>query len=158
MNNAERQRASYRRYRNKNKDKINAQHRARNATEKGKLQNKLYCQRWVQKSRYGFSIEQKAAMLAEQENRCAICKRHMIKPSTDHEVDNGSPRVRGLLCNDCNRAIGMFNEDIQVLASAIDYLSTRSVSYRPELSGTGHWIVIHSATQDIHACLDQGPK
>jgi hypothetical protein len=38
----------------------------------------------------------------------------------DHNHSSG--KVRGLLCNRCNRAIGMFEDSPELLLSAISYL------------------------------------
>jgi len=64
-------------------------------------------------------------MYADQFGRCAICggvndiDRRL---SVDHNHDTGE--VRGLLCNRCNRAIGLLGDSIDILESAISYLST----------------------------------
>lgn len=75
---------------------------------------------------YGISIEQMEAMLQAQGGRCAICiqvlelgrgKRGM---SVDH--CHGAGHVRGILCNCCNRALGLFDDSPDVLMRAALYL------------------------------------
>lgn len=59
--------------------------------------------------------------LREQNGSCAICKKPFLRtPHQDHCHKTG--RQRGLLCGACNMGIGHFNDDIQVLKSAIEYL------------------------------------
>lgn len=86
--------------------------------------------------RYGVSIEYLEAILCEQAERCAICKKdwRACKPAkrTRHESvflqylcvdhDHKGGRVRGLLCNACNTAIGLFEEEEGRFESAILYL------------------------------------
>lgn len=61
-------------------------------------------------------------MLASQEGRCAICPRELtlVKAHTDHNHVTG--RVRGLLCNSCNVALGLLDEDVERFIAAINYL------------------------------------
>lgn len=72
------------------------------------------------KSRYNLTPEQFNAMLLKQDNRCAVCK---VKPdyilSIDH--DHKTDKVRGLLCQRCNMAIG-FIEIEGLLGKIQDYL------------------------------------
>ena len=62
------------------------------------------------------------AMLEAQGGVCAICKE---KPkgsrlSVDHV--HGTDQVRGLLCNLCNPALGLFKDNPDRLKRAIEYL------------------------------------
>lgn len=53
---------------------------------------------------------------------CAICKKE-DKLHIDHNHTTG--KVRGLLCKECNMAIGLLKDDITLMKSAIKYLSGR---------------------------------
>ncbi len=80
--------------------------------------------------RYGISQEEYDRMLAEQGNHCAICPTPFTDqtPHIDHDHSccpgNGScgKCIRGLLCANCNKALGMFKDDAERLAAAIRYL------------------------------------
>lgn len=80
------------------------------------------------KTKYGISLEIYNKMLEMQSKRCAICKTEQTnnkfhkKLSVDHRHKTG--KVRGLLCSNCNTAIGLLKEDINVLKNAINYLTT----------------------------------
>ena len=79
--------------------------------------------------KYGITIEQYDAMLKEQNGVCAICGRKEKAKYKDGSVQRLSidhchktTKIRGLLCRTCNMAISVFDDDIDVLASAISYL------------------------------------
>ena len=56
---------------------------------------------------------------------CPICQRNLnsghIKLSIDHNHTTG--KVRGVLCNRCNIALGMLKENPEIIKQAIAYLS-----------------------------------
>lgn len=63
-------------------------------------------------------------LFAEQSGCCKICNKHQSQLRqaicVDHCSETG--QVRGLLCHECNRAIGMLRHDVGILQSALDYL------------------------------------
>lgn len=72
------------------------------------------------------SVERYHEMHRDQDGHCKICGRSEAENgkalAVDH--DHSSGRVRGLLCDDCNIALGRFQDSPDVLRRAIDYLST----------------------------------
>lgn len=72
---------------------------------------------------FGINADQYEAMLIEQNHVCAICNKHDIC-NRDLAVDHChiTKRVRGLLCTNCNMALGKFQDDIQNLRRAIEYM------------------------------------
>lgn len=87
----------------------------------------------VRITRHGITLEQYNDMLLAQENKCAICTRIFTDtPHIDHD-HNCCPKtsscgrcVRGLLCGDCNPALGAFGDSIETLEAAIRYLKERN--------------------------------
>lgn len=88
----------------------------------GKLQNV---------KRYGLTPEQFEQMLANQDNRCAICRAEFLghaKKNIDHDHTccptqmSCGKCVRGILCTECNHGLGRFRDDPEILQAAIDYL------------------------------------
>lgn len=82
------------------------------------------------KSLYGLTLEEYDALLASQDGACAICKK---KPTTkmlavDH--DHNTNRVRGLLCSNCNQALGQFGDDPSLIQKAINYLERSNEKLR----------------------------
>lgn len=78
--------------------------------------------------KYGISSEQYREILLKQGNKCAVCKlkqpEHSKRFAVDH--DHKSNKVRGLLCMNCNRAIGLMKDSPEILKSAINYLKVVS--------------------------------
>jgi hypothetical protein len=73
---------------------------------------------------YGISIEEYDQMLLEQNGVCYICnKKPSDKRALDIDHNHETGVVRGLLCSQHNRAIGLFDDSINLLARAIEYLS-----------------------------------
>ena len=54
---------------------------------------------------------------------CPICDKETHKVVLDHNHSTG--KFRGWLCNDCNNALGKFNDDIDFLKKAIKYLKKK---------------------------------
>lgn len=82
------------------------------------------------KSKYGITIDQYEALLAQQGGVCAICcqpekraKQGVVyRLHVDHDHRTG--RIRALLCHNCNCAIGHVKEDPVVLERMIRYLES----------------------------------
>lgn len=106
------------------------------ATANWRARNPKYESNRKLKERYNITPEQYDEMLHDQGGCCAICgqserARHprskkIQKLAVDHRHEDG--KVRGLLCQDCNRGIGKFHEDISRLRKAIEYLTRHSKS------------------------------
>jgi hypothetical protein len=86
--------------------------------------------------KYGLTIKQFDDMMDQQNGVCAICGR---PPATDGwrtvtrlhvDHDHVTGRVRGLLCDTCNRGLGYFHDDLVKLELAKQYLIRTS---KPEI-------------------------
>ena len=74
---------------------------------------------------YGITLEEWYDIYDEQNGVCAICDQECKTKkslSVDHDHDTG--RVRGLLCNRCNRGLGLFLDDPEILKKATRYLQS----------------------------------
>lgn len=94
------------------------------------------CEKKIKRDR---DIARKNAGKPNLNHRCPICnlnsddilnkypkKRIKKDPfmscwSCDHDHETGD--FRGFICQECNRALGMFNDDVKMLKNAINYLS-----------------------------------
>ena len=74
--------------------------------------------------KFNINSDQFDMMVIEQNGVCAICKKEEIC-KRDLCVDHChlTSRIRGLLCTNCNMALGKFQDNIEYLHSAIEYLS-----------------------------------
>jgi len=77
------------------------------------------------KKTFGITIDQYEAMLESQNNLCAICSGSDEHFSLAVDHDHKSGKVRGLLCSQCNRGLGLFKDEVVRLESALKYLKAR---------------------------------
>ncbi len=72
---------------------------------------------------FGIGIERYDDMLAAQSGVCAICGSTCSSGrnlAVDHCHETG--RIRGLLCGNCNKALGLLGDDPDRLVRAVEYL------------------------------------
>ena len=79
-----------------------------------------YYRQW----KYGLSEEGYQALFDEQRGRCAVCARG-VPLVVDHDHETG--QIRGLLCDPCNRGLGLLGEKLK-LERALDYLAKAQVT------------------------------
>lgn len=82
--------------------------------------------RAVNLKQYGLTIDSYEQMLAAQGGGCAICTspvhpgKDLRRLHIDHDHETG--RVRGILCANCNRVLGLVGDDPELLIRASEYL------------------------------------
>ena len=102
---------------------------------KKKLTDDPEYHKWYKiKLQYKLTKEEWHDLLEKQNGKCAICLRVFEKYVVDHDhacclfdTPGGSRKtcgdcIRGLLCHNCNKALGFINDDIEVLKRMISYL------------------------------------
>lgn len=79
------------------------------------------------KTKYGMTLEEYDAMYQRQEGLCAICENppkggnsSTKNLNIDHCHTTG--KVRGLLCNNCNAALGLLKDDPILVERGLTYL------------------------------------
>ena len=94
----------------KNRDKINKKMRGYNI--------RIY---WRHLTRKQALIEYNK-LLKKQNKKCAICesKKGSKNLAVDHCHKTG--KIRGLLCNKCNRGLGYLGDSIKIIKRALKYL------------------------------------
>jgi len=83
-------------------------------------------------ARLGVTLEYRQQLFTEQNGRCAICGDEglMFGEGTQRDTlpldhDHITGQIRGLLCIKCNRGLGLFKDNPDVLRKAADYLEGR---------------------------------
>lgn len=81
---------------------------------------------------FGMTFDDLSTMIGEQMCLCKICKKPMsmirnrgdsCNIDHDHTKPKGEPgRVRGLLCSNCNRGLGYFQDNPKHLRTAAKYV------------------------------------
>ena len=106
VENIERINAAYKKYKEQNRDVV-----LRRYTE------------FSFKRRYGITIAERDALLEAQGGICAICGSDTHRGKNWH-IDHchGSKKVRGILCTNCNVALGHAQDDVGRLKAMIAYL------------------------------------
>lgn len=123
----------------------NAEYRARHKT-----QNKERAAKWYKQNSEkviiatykrrlavsGWTQELYDAKFEEQQGVCAICGKEEAdrKLSADHEHIE-PPNPRGLLCTSCNRALGYFKDNPELLRKAAVYIE----SYKTQNKKDSKW-------------------
>ncbi len=119
----ERKKEYDKRFRVENKDKILGDKINR------KLSGKSYeeARRSMLKAKYNISIEDYDNLVKLQDGKCKICKTTKYPGKgkclhVDHDHQTGE--IRGLLCTKCNLGLGHFEDNIEYLTKAIEYLNS----------------------------------
>lgn len=75
------------------------------------------------KRRYGITVQDYEELLQAQDGKCALCGGITEANGllyVDHSHRTG--KVRALLCNSCNVALGLFKDDPALMRAAADYV------------------------------------
>lgn len=89
---------------------------------------KRYSRQTDLKKKYGISVSDYNALVEKQNGVCIICSQPSIRVDRDGisrlVVDHchTTGKVRGLLCHNCNVALGLFKDDPDLLQKAKEYL------------------------------------
>lgn len=81
--------------------------------------------KWWFRSRYGITVEEFDQMVDIQGGKCACCQREpqgkgaAAVLNVDHDHVTG--RVRGLLCNPCNQAMGLMKDNPSMIRQLLRY-------------------------------------
>ena len=75
--------------------------------------------------KFGITLDQYNQMFANQEGKCLTCDKHQSELTktlaVDHDHNTG--KVRGLLCDFCNRQLGVYESQRKLFNRFDDYLN-----------------------------------
>jgi hypothetical protein len=74
-------------------------------------------------ARRGITPEELVHKYEEQEESCAICYSHISLSDSAIDHNHKTGEFRGVLCKQCNRALGMFKDSPKILKNALEYLN-----------------------------------
>ena len=88
---------------------------------------KFYAEMWgtyewsqvLRSYRYGLTYTELSEYLRLSDGKCPLC---LKRDATSIDHDHGTGAVRGVLCSQCNSALGMFKDDVATMTRAIAYL------------------------------------
>ena len=105
----------------KNKERLNMESLEWHLNNKDKI---IHSNRVNNLKNYGLTIDGYNKMFSDQNGCCAVCGRHQSEFKKRLAVDHNhiTKKVRKLLCNQCNTAIGLLNEDKNIIMNVIKYL------------------------------------
>lgn len=118
--NPEKNRDYYRAWLKKDKNK----HKNREKSNAWYKENSERSREYSLKQKYDITLEQYNKMYTNQNGCCAICGEHQDSFSKALAVDHchSTKEVRGLLCTNCNTALGSFKDNVSLLFKAVEYL------------------------------------
>lgn len=117
--NREYEKARVKRWQQENSERVNAGRRELRA--KDPERHKYRDREGHLWRKYRLNTNMFEALVSAQLGNCAICGANEdLNLHVDH--DHRTNRVRGLLCGKCNKAIGLLNDDPELLISAERYL------------------------------------
>jgi DNA-binding transcriptional MerR regulator len=146
--NPERARENAREWRAKNKEKLSAYFKRRYREnievlrERKKAERARYKDRIAETNRryreanraeltikqrarhYGISVEELRSFLAKHDDRCTVCRDPFDQNPKHKHIDHchATGRLRGVLCRDCNHALGNVKDSVERLEALIAYL------------------------------------
>jgi hypothetical protein len=74
---------------------------------------------YLLKFRYGMDEAEADFLMNAQGGLCAICG---VEPAEHVDHDHHTGKIRGILCFNCNGALGRFEDDPDIMERAIEYL------------------------------------
>ena len=80
------------------------------------------------KLQHKISLDEFESRLKAQNNKCKICGIHLESSgyTTHMDHDHKTGKLRDILCTNCNRGLGHFHDNTEILMEAIKYLQSHT--------------------------------
>lgn len=75
-------------------------------------------------SNFGISNYEYNEILKSQGGVCAICGKSPKNKKLHVDHDHTTGHIRGLLCSNCNRGLGLYKDDPKILRTAAEYIES----------------------------------
>lgn len=99
------------------------------SAKKNRPKNRLKYKDRALKMKYGITLDEYNIILKAQNFVCKICYKKETGKYNNGDIKSlavdhchKTKKVRGLLCENCNRALGLLKEDINIVQAVIEYL------------------------------------
>lgn len=94
---------------------------------KNSIKGKLRGRDWAYKRKFGITLDQYNAMFQKQNGNCLICEvnQSILKYKLHIDHNHKTNKVRGLLCAECNRALGLMKDDLNIIMRAFNYIKEK---------------------------------
>lgn len=99
--------------------------------QQNQITKQEYRRGWTLKKKYGLSNQCFDVLWIAFKGRCAICDIQLQMPTASRgqtldtvcvDHDHATGNIRGLLCNACNKGLGLFKDSVSILEKAKEYL------------------------------------
>ena len=93
----------------------------------GNCSSRGFTRKYLMKT-YGITYEEYMDMYKQFGGRCHICRQVGFKIDKHQKLDlavdhcHSTGKVRGMLCHNCNRGLGLFQDNTEYLTEAVRYL------------------------------------
>ena len=98
-----------------------------------------WCKRCCRNARllreYGTSLQEIEALVQAQHGKCAGCQEQLSKKQAHVDHDHATGKVRGVLCSQCNRALGLLLDSPGRLRGLLAYAERHAQLVAMELCG-----------------------
>ena len=84
-----------------------------------KIRKSYYKPHEVMRRKFSLTEDQYNKLMSN--TNCQICDAELTKKCIDH--CHSTNKIRGILCNNCNTALGLVGDNIQTLQSMVEYLN-----------------------------------